>query len=760
MTQAERTHNRRRSLVKGLEQQVQFLDENPAPTHGEGQSRASIQRNKKKSLSKWAGMDTVSWRVDAKKDFDNHVSRVFQKETPWWSAIEQSFMTWFIPALIGILTAASGCFIEYGVDWLSGLRVGYCTTKYVLISQKECGENWVFWSSDPNAAFEPVGFLFYLGISMALATVSACLVYFIAPMAKGSGIPEVKTILGGFVLPEALEAKTLFTKIIGLMLSVSSGLSLGKEGPLVHVACCWANLLSKGHSRYSQNESKRRELISTAAAAGVSVAFGAPLGGVLFSYEEVSTMFPNKTMIRSFFSAVVAALTLLYLNPTGTGKLTMFQVRYDHPPAFWEFFIFIGLGCVGGLVGSLFVRINDRVQLARLPTGAIGSRVHPIYEVMLLAMFTALTNYALPFTRVLSSATINALFHACDHPPVPFAHSHMMDLCDEQMAPNITYEMMGWVLLAGLLRFAQMSLTFGCGVPCGLFVPSLYTGAALGRATGMLVMNLTGLQQDELFPGIYAMVGAAAVLGGVCRVTISLVVIMFELTGGLQLVIPFMFTVLSAKAVGDFFTEGIYDVCILNRGYPFLHEPDDVTFNTRACDIMDTELECITAERQTLGELYEKLSNSKYGGFPLVKSDEDRTLLGYIHTQRMKQELDDMKKSSPFINDQITVGFAKWCPNWDNSKERDLSDYVDGDMIRIVSETPLAQVHNIFRQLGIKLVLVTRFADLEGMITKKSFVDHCREQHMMHLKGDPAIDGHEGEDPAASQGTSMQTPLL
>merc|ERR1719221_1792255 len=95
-------------------------------------------------------------------------------------------------------------------------------------------------------------------------------------------------------------------------------------------------------------------------------------------------------------------------------------------------------------------------------------------------------------------------------------------------------------------------------------------------------------------PGIYAMVGAAAVLGGVCRVTISLVVIMFELTGGLQLVMPFMLAVLTAKWVGDCFTGGIYDCCIKLRGYPFLHEPDEVTFRSRACDIMDAELDCLT----------------------------------------------------------------------------------------------------------------------------------------------------------------------
>merc|ERR1719443_2311650 len=108
--------------------------------------------------------------------------------------------------------------------------------------------------------------------------ISGFMVWAWAPMARGSGIPEIKTILGGFVMPDVLSFRTLCVKIVGLCLSVSSGMSLGKEGPLVHVACCWAQALSQLFPRYARNEAKIRDILSTAAAAGVSVAFGAPLG--------------------------------------------------------------------------------------------------------------------------------------------------------------------------------------------------------------------------------------------------------------------------------------------------------------------------------------------------------------------------------------------------------------------------------------------------------------------------------------------------
>lgn len=93
--------------------------------------------------------------------------------------------------------------------------------------------------------------------------------------------------MSGFIIRGYLGKWTLIIKSVGLILSVSAGLSLGKEGPMVHIACCIGNIFSYLFPKYGRNEAKKREILSAAAAAGVSVAFGAPIGGVLFSLEEV-----------------------------------------------------------------------------------------------------------------------------------------------------------------------------------------------------------------------------------------------------------------------------------------------------------------------------------------------------------------------------------------------------------------------------------------------------------------------------------------
>ncbi|KAI5302375.1 hypothetical protein KEM55_001152, partial [Ascosphaera atra] len=122
--------------------------------------------------------------------------------------------------------------------------------------------------------------------------------------AAGSGVAEVKVILSGFVLHGYLGFKTLVVKILALILSVASGLSLGKEGPYVHIATCIGNIACRVFSKYHSNDGKRREVLSASAASGVAVAFGAPIGGVLFSLEEVSYYFPTKTLFRTFFCCI------------------------------------------------------------------------------------------------------------------------------------------------------------------------------------------------------------------------------------------------------------------------------------------------------------------------------------------------------------------------------------------------------------------------------------------------------------------------
>ena len=157
---------------------------------------------------------------------------------------------------------------------------------------------WHRWSG-----FAPINYFFYFMFSVSglwfefypidvlirpqiiFAFTSARLVKSFAPYAAGSGISEIKCIIAGFVMKGFLGSWTLIIKSICLPLAIASGLSIGKEGPSVHYAVCTGNVISRWFDKYKRNAAKTREILSASAAAGVAVAFGSPIGGVLFSLE-------------------------------------------------------------------------------------------------------------------------------------------------------------------------------------------------------------------------------------------------------------------------------------------------------------------------------------------------------------------------------------------------------------------------------------------------------------------------------------------
>lgn len=110
--------------------------------------------------------------------------------------------------------------------------------------------------------------------------------------------------------------------------------------------------------------------------------------------------------------------------------------------------------------------------------------------------------------------------------------------------------------------------TYGLAISSGLFIPSLLIGSAWGRLVAIGISHL--FPHVSIDPGKYALIGAAASLGGIVRMTLSLTVIITEATGDISLGLPVMFSIMAAKLVGDLFNEGIFDMHIQLSGIPLL----------------------------------------------------------------------------------------------------------------------------------------------------------------------------------------------
>lgn len=140
--------------------------------------------------------------------------------------------------------------------------------------------DWVEWGSWTLPSWGA-----YIAFSALLAFTSAALVRHYAPTAAGSGISEIKCVIAGFNIKDFLSNWTLVIKSLGLPLAIASGLSVGKEGPAVHVACCMGVAVASVLHWLVPSHSKLREVLIASSAAGVAVAFGSPIGGVLFALE-------------------------------------------------------------------------------------------------------------------------------------------------------------------------------------------------------------------------------------------------------------------------------------------------------------------------------------------------------------------------------------------------------------------------------------------------------------------------------------------
>lgn len=163
-------------------------------------------------------------------------------------------------------------------------------------------------------------------------------------------------------------------QIIGSIGAVSAGLDLGKEGPLVHIGSCIASLLGQGGPdnhrikwrwlRYFNNDRDRRDLITCGAASGVCAAFRAPVGGVLFAFEEVATWWRSALLWRTFFSTAIVVVVLRTFIEIcssggcglfGKGGLIMFDVStVTVTYHMMDIIPVVVIGIIGGVLGSLY----------------------------------------------------------------------------------------------------------------------------------------------------------------------------------------------------------------------------------------------------------------------------------------------------------------------------------------------------------------------------------------------------------------------
>lgn len=544
-------------------------------------------------------------------------------------------------------------------------------------------------------------------------------------MAAGSGIPEIKTILSGFVIPHFLDLNVLVVKAVGSVFAVSTGIFLGKEGPFVHISTCVAYLVGIRFPKYRENGRKLREILAAGCSSGLSVAFGAPIGGVLFAYEEISTYFPRKVLWRAFICSLFAAMTLRALNPTGTGKLVLFETNYGTSYQPSHYLVFIVLGIAGGVFGGVFCKANFFWSRSFRKYNMIKN--HPVFEVSLVVLATALLQYPNPLTREPGDVIIKALLVDCSD------QSKAAYVCMQEGAASPQPRYLGWLAYGTLVKLVLTIITFGIKVPSGIIIPALDGGAFFGRLVGQLPFLA-----QSISPGIFAMVGAGAFLAGVSRMTISLAVIMFELTGELEFIVPNMIGIMVAKWVADALErEGVYDLAQTVLGHPFLDLDHSMKLVQREAHLVEElipppqTMREITVDvpanglvpRASLNEKLQQLRRRGLmdAGLVLVQKG---ILQGYLAEGELEFGLETLGQN-------LTAGcLVRLLPAHvgvvpvEHDGELDISHFIDRTPLTICAKAPLEYAVEMFGKLGLRHLCVTEEGSgrLVGVIIKKRLV--------------------------------------
>ncbi|TFK66499.1 hypothetical protein BDN72DRAFT_145044 [Pluteus cervinus] len=749
-------------------------------------NREGLHDDELEKIRRYEDFTTIDWIEDsilersrrlhnARTVYASHRGPRGEVTIPWlWAQfrkIMDAGQSWFVVSLVGVCIGLNAAIISIVTEWLSDFKMGYCSDGWWLNQQFCCWEiegeevdgcdSWRPWSTVTVARW-----IIFILFATVFSFIAAHLVRSMAKYAAGSGISEIKCILGGFVMQGFLGFATFFIKSVTLPLVIASGLSVGKEGPSVHVACCIGALVAEWFKNFRRSQSKKREIVTAASAAGVAVAFGAPIGGVLFSIEEMSHTFSIKTMWRSFFCALMATFTLSAINPFRTGKLVLFQVTYNRDWHFFEIIFFVILGIFGGLYGALVVKFN--LQVAAFRKKHLAN--HGVAEAVTLATITALIGYTNRFLRLDMTASMAILFRECE------GGGNVNNLCQTPAQWRIANSL----FLATVIRIGLVIISYGCKVPAGIFVPSMAIGATFGRMVGIMVKAVyRAYPQSGIFafcqpdvpcitPGTYAFLGAAAALSGVMRITVTVVVIMFELTGALTYILPTMIVLLVTKAVGDFLgTNGIADEMIRFNGFPFL-EKEDHSYNVAVSAVMRRDINTLTMSGMTVSDVENILSTTNVKGFPIVTSESSPTLFGYIGRTELRFVLERAQRVKRIPRDTPCVfsspdadpedfdlspgpsgaGMEEvTSPSFVDLQSLDdglnFSPWVNHTPMTVSPKLPLEIVMQLFKRMGPRVILVEDHGKLIGLVTVKDVLRFIATEGVNH---EPSWDERGGLD--------------
>jgi len=397
--------------------------------------------------------------------------------------------------------------------------------------------------------------------------------------AKGHGVPDVIKVIA---LNRSISPFVAVIKTVSSAITLGTGGSAGREGPIVQIGAALGSGVGK---LFKFSSSRMKSVIAAGAAGGLAATFNAPIGGAMFAAEVLLGEFGIKTFSPIIISTVVATtISRAYLGNHITFLAPPYQVV---SPIEFIFYIILGLWCA--VIGVIFIKtfyfFEDKFENLKLP-----SFVKPALGGLLLGIM-----------GIFIKEVMGVGYDTID---------------------DILYSKAPFILIFILifLKMVATSLTLGSGGSGGLFVPSLFIGAAAGGVAGTVF--------HTLFPtitansGAYGLVAMSAMLAATMRAPLTAILIIFEITGNYQIILPLMLsTIIAHIAASAIEKESIFTWILTKQGVRIRKGAEEQILDSiKVKEVMLTDI--VTFRENTpFKEILEGVKTAKHIYYPVLNSE-------------------------------------------------------------------------------------------------------------------------------------------
>lgn len=443
------------------------------------------------------------------------------------------------------------------------------------------------------------------------------MIYKFAREAKGHGVPEVMeavALKGGRIRPVVAIVKSLASAVC-----IASGGSVGREGPIAQIGSAIGSTVGQ---YFNLSDERIKNLVACGAAGGIAATFNAPIAGAVFALEIIL----GQLHAVYFGAVVISAVTADVIAHYFEGGLRAFSVPAYTMTSPWELLFYVVMGVLMALASVAFTRllylsedIWDGISFPEYFKPVIGGLILGVIGII--------------------SPKIGSF---------PRAFGVGYDSISEALFGNMALKL---TLSLFLLKLVATIITLGAGGSGGIFAPSLFMGAMLGETFGQFAGQL--FPSVTAPPGAYAMVGMAAFFSGAAHAPVTAILILFELTGNYEIILPLMLaTVTSTLLSRALSPESIYTLKLTRRGVHLQEGKDlDVMQTITVGEAMSKSYDVVSSDL-SLKNLAIEFERSHHHGFPVV--DRDDKLVGVVTIQDLERALEDELPDSTPVEEIAT----------------------------------------------------------------------------------------------------------